>query len=423
MGHTLKENDNAGDEIDGQEAYPLIPHKSKDRNKKGQKQDTCVLVVGTTGTGKTSTINIYTGNDLQVGEGAQSVTGNTIAVEDRNHSKAPKWIDNPGWSDSDGRSDNLVFKELLSYMQKNTLSKVKAVIWCVVPQPRMDSTLQAQANFIDMFTTETDKGRIWSNVIIVCKGKLAKTAFEDCQGARMAAKKSYMHADPKCLGYEFATDEVLEGASEKLRKENLRMLTKDEIRTELEEAFTGLPDCVQVVFSNQRCRACGQTGDPRLMEDKCHRNKKSGHLGTLQQRFSKVQVGVAAAGGLAGLAGLTTAAILAPEADLVMLALPVVMGPGAVMSGHRFLNTASTSQAPCGGIKIEDMRWSCCGAQERSPVGCTDKCDLCEAVWGSGSPCVLIKRPDSNLQLGLEKYEVHIKDHDLVNIETEEKKS
>ena len=96
-----------------------------------------------------------------------------------------------------------------------------------------------------------------------------------------------------------------------------------------------------------------KTGDPRLMEDKCHRNKKSGHLGSLQQRFSKLQVGVAAAGGLAGLAGLTTAAILAPEADLVMLALPVVMGPGAVMSGHRFLNTASTSQAPCGGIKIE----------------------------------------------------------------------
>ena len=36
MGHTLKENDNAAEELDGQEAYPLIPHKSKDRNKKGQ---------------------------------------------------------------------------------------------------------------------------------------------------------------------------------------------------------------------------------------------------------------------------------------------------------------------------------------------------------------------------------------------------
>ena len=55
-----------------------------------------MLVVGTTGTGKTSTVNIYTGNNLIVGEGAQAVTGNTIAVEDELHLNAPKWIDNPG---------------------------------------------------------------------------------------------------------------------------------------------------------------------------------------------------------------------------------------------------------------------------------------------------------------------------------------
>ena len=95
-----------------------------------------------------------------------------------------------------------------------------------------------------------------------------------------------------------------------------------------------------------------QTGDPRLMEDKCHRNKKGGHIGTLKQRFSKLQVGVAAVGGAVGIAGLTSAAVLAPGAELALIALPVVMGPGTVMSGHRFLNSSSTSQAPCGGIKI-----------------------------------------------------------------------
>ena len=74
----------------------------------------------------------------------------------------------------------------------------------------------------------------------------------------MAAKKVYIHADPKCLGYEFASDEVLEGTSEKLRKETLRMLTKDEVRIQLENTFQLLPSCVQVVFSNQKCQACGQ---------------------------------------------------------------------------------------------------------------------------------------------------------------------
>jgi len=54
------------------------------------------VLVGTTGTGKTSTLNIYTGNDLKVGEGAQSVTGTTVSVEDKIHVEGPKWIDNPG---------------------------------------------------------------------------------------------------------------------------------------------------------------------------------------------------------------------------------------------------------------------------------------------------------------------------------------
>jgi hypothetical protein len=78
----------------------------------------------------------------------------------------------PGWSDSDGKSDNKVFKELLSHMQNNKLPMVKAVVWCVLPQPRMDSTLQAQAKFIDMFTVDNEKGKIWSNVVIICKGKV-----------------------------------------------------------------------------------------------------------------------------------------------------------------------------------------------------------------------------------------------------------
>lgn len=85
------------------------------------KNDSCILVVGTTGTGKTSTVrqfpeqaleiankfflgkshlrpqvNIYTGNDLKVGHSAHAETGATITVEDNNHPGAPAWIDNPG---------------------------------------------------------------------------------------------------------------------------------------------------------------------------------------------------------------------------------------------------------------------------------------------------------------------------------------
>ena len=108
--------------------------------------------------------------------------------------------------------------------------------------------------------------------------------------------------------------------------------------------------------------------------------------------YIKVSVGVAAGIGAVGVIGLSTAAVLIP-AELALVALPVVLGPGTVMGGHRFLNTASTSPAPCGGIKITDMRWSCCGAQELVPGGCTHLCDLCNCKWGDGEakPCVLIR--------------------------------
>ena len=79
-----------------------------------------------------------------------------------------------GWSDTEGRSDSKVFKELLRHMQDNKLYKVKAVVWCILPQPRMDAMLQSQARFIEMFTEGIAAGRIWSNVVIVCKGKASQ---------------------------------------------------------------------------------------------------------------------------------------------------------------------------------------------------------------------------------------------------------
>ena len=62
------------------------------------------------------------------------------------------------------------------------------------------------------------------------------------------------------------------------------------------------------------------------------------------------------------------------------------------------------------------MRWSCSDAQELSPGGCTDICDLCGVVWGKGAPCVPMSHPDINQRKSMAGYEVHIKNHDLVDI-------
>ena len=57
-----------------------------------------------------------------------------------------------------------------------------------------------------------------------------------------------------------------------MRRNTLRMLTPEEVRAELEAELSQLPPPLTVVFANKKCRACGQTGDPRLMLDMCHRN-------------------------------------------------------------------------------------------------------------------------------------------------------
>ena len=156
------------------------------------------------------------------------------------------------------------------------------------------------------------------------------------------------------IRYTLASPEVLAETGETFRKRSLRMLTPDEIRSELEAEFSQLPGPVTVVFANKRCRACGQTGDPRLMKDMCHRNKTLGHTGTLKQRFSKPvlsgSLGLCVAGSVA--LGAVASAVAAP---MVMVGLPFVLLPGLTIACHRLLNTPSGQAGLCG-LSCNDMR-------------------------------------------------------------------
>ena len=135
---------------------------------------------------------------------------------------------------------------------------------------------------IDMFMAK-DQSRIWSNVIILCNGM--RNSKTDCQGAVEAAKLVYIHAKPHTLTTWKSA--MVEGTKMQ------GMMPDKEIRDMLEAELSSLPPSLKVVFANQKCRSCGQTGDPRLMEDLCHRNLKRGHVGELDQRFSKAEVSCA----------------------------------------------------------------------------------------------------------------------------------
>ena len=183
----------------------------------------CWLVVGTTGTGKTSLINLF----LETNEGQVGTTANSSTKETTfyNHKSNPNVsiVDTCGFSDSDGIDDRETFKNILIFLNEKSITKIK-VIWCVEPslrynviflslfflrifamysatsksnQPkknthihthmpmqtcRAKSDLKEQANFINDFKN----GEIWKSTIAIVK-KGDPMEDKDIQGVIKAA--------------------------------------------------------------------------------------------------------------------------------------------------------------------------------------------------------------------------------------------
>ena len=104
--------------------------------------DQCILVIGTTGTGKSSTISKCTGQSVEVSDRADSVTRKCQIFSDLNKSSRPVWIDTVGYDDTTRLDDEESFKSVLKFIQEENLLKIKAIIWTILPQERKDARLQ-----------------------------------------------------------------------------------------------------------------------------------------------------------------------------------------------------------------------------------------------------------------------------------------
>lgn len=336
-------------------------------------QDTkdCVMVVGTTGTGKSSTINLYTGckPPQATSSGDESVQHNIEMVNDLNHPEGPPWIDNPGWLDIN-KADSDIFKNMLRHLQNNKIKRIKAVIWNVFGQNRVDNNLASQAKFIDQFLDNT----IWSNVIIITRGYVDEN---DWGGALKAAKNCFNGANPTCLGYKFVTKEDKErirNGLQKIKNEEAKIQAEEMMKTErhndhkftdgeikvmLEDIMIAL-EPLPIKFDKKKCLDCGQVNDIRLMEDICHKEKVKGHAGKLKQRFSKAVAGASTGGGVVAAAGVaTTLIILAPEALSLLVLSPLLIAPGAYLFGHRALSGSARPSPSAAGSCLPTMQYKC----------------------------------------------------------------
>ena len=189
-------------------AKPVPVHYEKPTSK------ACVVCVGSTGTGKSSTIRKVTRRAVSSGNGRDRVTvrcdkytTNTSELSEDHLDKYKQvcdlvWVDTVGWDDADLEDDS-TFKQILGFINDNKLFKVKAIVWTVAPNVRKDALLVKQARLIDLFRPT----EIWNNVIIACKQ--SRNPDDDTQGALAAAKQFNPDAEPVVLGYTFIDDPSL----------------------------------------------------------------------------------------------------------------------------------------------------------------------------------------------------------------------
>ena len=76
------------------------------------------------------------------------------------------FIDTVGWEDAD--ADDLdTFQSMLRALNRYNLTRLRAVIWTLHPGSiRKTEGVARMAKFIDQFD---ESGRIWDNVILICK--------------------------------------------------------------------------------------------------------------------------------------------------------------------------------------------------------------------------------------------------------------
>jgi len=206
--------------------------------------NSCILVVGSTGTGKSTLIGLCTGQSVAASGGTNECTTDIQAFKDEEN---VMWVDSVGFDGTDStRSDEEAFQYILRFLQEQRISHVVGVIWTVNPDVRMTARLQEQAKRINMFK----EGSVWDNVIIVVK-KTRGNARNDGAGALEAAGRYCDKSNIKTIGYSLM-EQLDDNEKQFWEKQsdgdrtNMGIITNTEAKMLIKETVRGLPPLFQV---------------------------------------------------------------------------------------------------------------------------------------------------------------------------------
>jgi len=424
---------------------PLLIHAEELKQPPDTKSKECILVIGTTGTGKSSTIRQVTGHTVRVSSSAESVTRQCeVFTDPRSGDGGAVWIDTVGYDDTGNKDDEEIFRNILKFIQSHDLTKVRAIVWTVLPQERRDARMQRQAEFINRFREEN----IWANVIIIVKQpgpgqtSLERTSQGSVEAARMFSEQGI--TGDRVMGFTYLDDSVppdFQAVLDSLdadKRRSMLYLSSEEVNARVREAVSGIREPVKVIFEDSQCEDCGVIGDKRLLPDFCHMERiydhpqplkhfhpeelrsyhplpeETHHPGVLRltggphETCETVKTALLAMTPVMGLLrdtgeGLKTG-LLAGAAYLTCYNLHTPMrftfgccggdeASGGCRVSHQCCRRQPGSQGclhsyPCcaGGPQAGGCtrRYHCCGRGEGA-LGCSQICKKCGAEWGSSA--------------------------------------
>ena len=124
--------------------FPTVTENTRPNFRK----NSCIVVLGTTGRGKTTTMNIFTGNNEPTGNTSHSTTrcnrlyGDMLPQHQVSQEGVgyPVWLDTVGLdeSDADVTNGDLV-RSYLRVLQCFKIEWVHAVVWCITPEDKVDN--------------------------------------------------------------------------------------------------------------------------------------------------------------------------------------------------------------------------------------------------------------------------------------------
>eukprot|EP01083_Nonionella_stella_P181314 649064_1 len=286
-------------------------------NRPNHHQKCAVLVIGITGTGKSSIVGLLSGHGTKVSSGSQRGTDTTSMFQSK-YDKNLYFIDTVGLQDSNigfiNWADPKLLKKTLQYVHHMGVHKIK-IILCVSGDTgtRMGPFTQMthfiggmqlheegledinvcqsnSSNSTDEF--EMIEANIWNSVLIIKKGTpgtigIDPEGIDDMKGVISAARQggaTESFEDKRHIFGFTCTDWMDNQKYQSIMKvlkpdqyEENGYFTKQNAKTIITKKLNALPS-FELVFQKEQCTKCGAKGDPRYIIAPCHTKDEYFHI-------------------------------------------------------------------------------------------------------------------------------------------------